>query len=122
VKKGKLVFIFLFCMYVTWAWHQFPFQLSFLNSFTGLAEGINETPTPPAGSGANVIKALPCFKCHIYERFIQEPAPGVFSHALHVQFKYHCNQCHSFRGHRQMVINTEICSHCHEAVPELKER
>lgn len=68
-----------------------------------------------------MIKDLPCFKCHIYERFVQEPAPGVFSHALHVQFEYHCNQCHSFSGHREMIINTTLCTYCHKTVPELKK-
>ena len=75
----------------------------------------------PGSPKSHVIKDLPCFKCHIYDRFIQEPSTGVFSHALHIQFDYHCNQCHSFRGHRQMVINTNVCTFCHESVPELKK-
>ena len=76
---------------------------------------------PPVGaSPALGVKDLPCFKCHIYERFLQEPAPGVFSHALHVQFEFHCNQCHSFQGHRRMVIHTDLCRGCHGGVPELK--
>jgi len=81
---------------------------------------------PPAAGASGTegtmlgIKDLPCFKCHIYDRFLQEPAPGVFSHVLHVQFEYHCNQCHSFRGHRRMVIHTDLCRGCHGSVPELK--
>lgn len=70
----------------------------------------------------DAIKALPCFKCHIYERFMKEPKKGFFSHALHVQFEYHCNQCHSFGGHKEMTINKDICINCHGKVPEIKKK
>lgn len=66
------------------------------------------------------IKNLICFKCHIYERFIQGPQKGVFSHTVHAQFEYHCNQCHSFRGHKTMVVNRDICINCHGEMPKLK--
>lgn len=75
-----------------------------------------------AGEAKDAIKMLPCFKCHIYERFMKEPQKGFFSHALHIQFEYHCNQCHSFRGHKEMIINKEICINCHGKVPELKRK
>jgi hypothetical protein len=65
------------------------------------------------------IKEIPCFKCHSYDRYLQDPAPGIFSHSLHSEFEYHCNQCHDFRGHREMVINTAVCKSCHDSVPEL---
>lgn len=74
------------------------------------------------GGEKDTIKMLPCFKCHIYERFMKEPQKGFFSHALHVQFEYHCNQCHSFRGHKEMTINKDICINCHGKIPELKRK
>lgn len=68
----------------------------------------------------DAIKNLICFKCHIYNRFVETPKKGVFSHIVHTQFEYHCNQCHSFRGHKTMVVNNDICINCHGEMPKLK--
>ncbi|OIP63880.1 MAG: hypothetical protein COZ32_05185 [Nitrospirae bacterium CG_4_10_14_3_um_filter_53_41] len=116
--KKTLLMMILSGMLISWTsqrlWH-LPVP------FTFDSEAAAEPSVKETGSEVYVIKDLPCFKCHIYERFVQEPAPGVFSHALHVQFEYHCNQCHSFSGHRQLIINTTLCTYCHEAVPELRK-
>ncbi len=83
-------------------------------------------PVPASLSGEktekkeDAIRNLICFKCHIYERYIQEPKKGLFSHTIHTQFEYHCNQCHSFRGHKTMVVNKDICIGCHGEMPKLK--
>jgi len=58
-------------------------------------------------------KGLPCFKCHSYQKFSERPKKGVFSHALHDDVGYHCNQCHSFQAHRFITIDRYICSRCH---------
>lgn len=55
---------------------------------------------------------LPCFKCHSYQRFAS-PKKGAFSHPLHRDKGYHCNQCHSFRAHNFMKTNTDLCNNCH---------
>ncbi len=55
---------------------------------------------------------LPCFRCHSYEGFIS-PGKGSFSHPVHRDKGYHCNQCHSFRAHRFMKTNTTACNDCH---------
>ncbi|KAF0144239.1 MAG: hypothetical protein FD156_2055 [Nitrospirae bacterium] len=59
------------------------------------------------------IGSLPCFKCHSYEKFSGVPKKGVFSHKIHINTGYHCNQCHDFYGHKHMVINRSLCSSCH---------
>lgn len=105
-------------VFIPWIWQGPPSSLGISIS---ASEAAVEQSTRQETSEVYVIKDLPCFKCHIYERFVQEPAPGVFSHALHVQFEYHCNQCHSFSGHREMIINTTLCTYCHKTVPELKK-
>ncbi len=55
---------------------------------------------------------LPCFKCHPYERFAAAEKDG-FSHAKHLGFGVHCNQCHLIKPHREMALNRETCSNCH---------
>ncbi len=119
MRSINLALVVVFLVIVSWAWQTSILPVKIRIGSPVPAEALDQTGS--MGTGANVIKDLPCFKCHIYERFVQEPAKGVFSHALHVQFEYHCNQCHSFRGHRRMVINTEICTFCHQAVPEIKK-
>jgi hypothetical protein len=120
VKRASIISIILTGIFLAWAWHQSVGPLTIL---IPESEATNNTEaSKPLTSQTYGIKDLPCFKCHIYERFVQEPSTGFFSHALHVQFEYHCNQCHSFRGHRQMVINSTICTFCHDSVPELKKR
>ncbi len=113
-----LLMIILFIISVSWTWQGSALHRGIFisESYAAVEKSIREDAPE-----VYVIKDLPCFKCHIYERFVQEPAPGVFSHALHVQFEYHCNQCHSFSGHRQMIINTTFCTYCHNTVPELKK-
>lgn len=59
------------------------------------------------------IGSLPCFKCHSYQKFSSKPQKGVFSHQIHVNTGYHCNQCHDFQGHKHIVINRSLCNNCH---------
>ncbi|MBI4691777.1 MAG: cytochrome c3 family protein [Nitrospirae bacterium] len=59
------------------------------------------------------VGSLPCFKCHSYQRFSASPQKGVFSHQIHTNTGYHCNQCHDFEGHKYMTINKNICGNCH---------
>jgi c(7)-type cytochrome triheme protein len=60
------------------------------------------------------VGGLPCFKCHSYNEFSGEPKEGIFSHELHTDTGYHCNQCHNIQGHSHLTINKDICSNCHE--------
>ncbi len=115
MKKIVHISLVLMGIFSAWMWlsSNFPWK-SLIRSPYAAEAG-------EADSKASGIQDLICFKCHVYERFQQEPSPGVFSHTLHVQFEYHCNQCHSFRGHRQMVMNSSICTFCHESVPQLKK-
>ncbi len=64
-------------------------------------------------SREDAIASLPCFGCHSYARFSGEPKKGIFSHKIHVDTGYHCNQCHDVIGHEQMTINRDICNNCH---------
>lgn len=59
------------------------------------------------------VGALPCFKCHSYQRFSSEPRKGIFPHTVHMNTGYHCNQCHTIEGHKRMTINRDICGNCH---------
>jgi len=56
---------------------------------------------------------LPCFKCHSFQKFSEPPKKGIFSHQLHINTGFHCNQCHDFQGHRPMTINRTACDNCH---------
>ena len=56
---------------------------------------------------------LPCFKCHSYQKFSSAPQKGIFSHQIHINTGFHCNQCHDFQGHKHMIINRNRCSTCH---------
>ncbi len=117
MRIKNLVMILLFCAFALWGWQHSA--LSILKLLPPASAGESQVGMKPRTSQANIIRDLPCFQCHIYAQFVQEPAQGVFSHALHIQFDYHCNQCHSFQGHRQMVINTTVCTFCHDKIPEL---
>lgn len=64
-------------------------------------------------SADEAVGALPCFKCHSYQKFSAEPQKGIFSHQLHMDNGYHCNQCHDVRGHQHLTVNKDICSSCH---------
>lgn len=55
---------------------------------------------------------LPCFTCHPYETFRANKKSG-FSHAKHVGFGVHCNQCHHIKPHKEMSLNNETCTGCH---------
>ncbi|MDA8078901.1 MAG: cytochrome c3 family protein [Nitrospiraceae bacterium] len=55
---------------------------------------------------------LPCFTCHPYETFRANKKSG-FSHAKHLGFGVHCNQCHLIRPHREMALNKDTCNNCH---------
>lgn len=57
--------------------------------------------------------SLPCFKCHSYRTFSATPKKGLFSHRVHINSGYHCNQCHDFKGHRHIAVNRDICGNCH---------
>lgn len=65
---------------------------------------------------------LPCFKCHSYKEFSGTPQKGIFSHKLHMDTGYHCNQCHDVRGHNHVTINKDICGECHEVQEMTLER
>lgn len=58
------------------------------------------------------IKSLPCFSCHSYQKF-SEPQKGMFPHQKHLDVGYHCNQCHEPIGHKQIVVNRDVCANCH---------
>ncbi len=120
MKLKNLLSLLVVGILAAWAWQH---SANSIWSLLPHAAALEENPRVAAVEvRSNVLKDLPCFKCHIYERYTQEPSEGVFSHALHVQFGYHCNQCHSFHGHRQMVISTSLCTRCHEAVPKVTSR
>jgi c(7)-type cytochrome triheme protein len=71
-----------------------------------------EKPQERTISRDEAIGELPCFKCHSYQRF-SSPEKGAFSHTVHLNTGYHCNQCHSFRAHRFMKTDTSVCNKCH---------
>ncbi len=52
--------------------------------------------------------ALPCFKCHSFEKFQQ-----AFPHDMHRSMGLHCTQCHSMRAHRDASISASTCQNCH---------
>jgi c(7)-type cytochrome triheme protein len=58
------------------------------------------------------IKSLPCFSCHSYQKF-SASQKGMFPHQKHLDVGYHCNQCHEPIGHRQIVVNMDVCANCH---------
>jgi len=55
---------------------------------------------------------LPCFRCHSYQNFVS-PKKGSFSHPLHRDKGYHCNQCHLLRAHKFIKTDTGLCNNCH---------
>jgi c(7)-type cytochrome triheme protein len=67
----------------------------------------------PLLSQDELIKSLPCFKCHSEERFLKTPEAGRFPHRPHISIDIHCNQCHEIRGHHEIAIDTQICAGCH---------
>jgi hypothetical protein len=113
----NLLFVFLFAVVAVWAWQRSA--ISILRLFPQPAGGQAASESARATGRNLTIQDLPCFQCHIYARFAQEPAEGVFSHLLHVSFDYHCNQCHSFHGDRELVINRALCGRCHDELPEI---
>ena len=59
------------------------------------------------------VGSLPCFRCHSYQKFSSQPQKGIFPHSVHMETGYHCNQCHEIKGHKNIVVNRDICSNCH---------
>jgi len=59
------------------------------------------------------IGGLPCFRCHSFDKFSAQPEKGIFSHRLHIDSGYHCNQCHEFQGHKHISLNKDVCGNCH---------
>jgi len=60
------------------------------------------------------VGGLPCFKCHSYKEFSGAPQQGIFSHELHADTGYHCNQCHDVKGHNAVKVNRDVCNGCHD--------
>jgi c(7)-type cytochrome triheme protein len=56
--------------------------------------------------------SIPCFKCHSYKNF-RSAEKGKFSHAVHRDKGYHCNQCHISKPHHSIKTNTGVCNDCH---------
>jgi c(7)-type cytochrome triheme protein len=82
-------------------------------SCSSLLEGAGvEKPRERMVSTDEAIGELPCFRCHSYQKF-SSPQKGFFSHSLHRDKGYHCNQCHSFKAHSFMRTNTRLCNDCH---------
>jgi len=107
----NLLFLFVFAGVAIWGWQHSAVSLLELfpkDNARAAAEAASR-----AKQATLTVKDLPCFECHIYDDFAKEPVAGAFSHTWHMQFEYHCNQCHSFHGHREMVVNTEVCRSCH---------
>ncbi len=71
-----------------------------------------EKPQERVISRDEAVGELPCFKCHSYQKFVS-PKKGAFSHAVHRDTGYHCNQCHRFQAHRFMKTDTSVCNTCH---------
>ncbi|MBI5188884.1 MAG: cytochrome c3 family protein [Nitrospirae bacterium] len=67
----------------------------------------------PVLSGSDLIKAIPCFRCHSEEKFSTMQGRGKFSHKPHTGIGIHCNQCHEVKGHHKITINAETCACCH---------
>jgi c(7)-type cytochrome triheme protein len=72
-----------------------------------------EQPIKQIVSREDAMRSLPCFGCHSYNEFAAMPERGIFSHQLHSDMGYHCNQCHDVRGHESVVINKATCASCH---------
>lgn len=71
-----------------------------------------EKPQERVISKDEAIGELPCFKCHSYQKFVS-PQKGAFSHSIHMNAGYHCNQCHRFEAHRFMQTDMSVCNTCH---------
>lgn len=77
-----------------------------------MEKGKVEEPKENIVSMDEAISGIPCFKCHSYQRFASSEK-GIFSHLMHRDAGYHCNQCHSFKPHSFMKTNTSLCNDCH---------
>jgi c(7)-type cytochrome triheme protein len=62
--------------------------------------------------------SIPCFRCHAYQKF-STTQKGEFSHQLHKNTGYHCNQCHNLRWHKDMsmIVKWDVCGDCHSRTP-----
>jgi c(7)-type cytochrome triheme protein len=72
-----------------------------------------QQPIKQIVSREDAVRSLPCFRCHAYDKFAAGPEKGMFSHQVHADMGYHCNQCHAVRGHEPVVINHAVCASCH---------
>lgn len=70
-------------------------------------------PVEKTVTRTEAIASLPCFQCHAFKKFSAPPEKGVFSHRLHLDSGYHCNQCHRFEGHRHITVQRTVCGACH---------
>jgi c(7)-type cytochrome triheme protein len=80
-----------------------------------------KTEEPPAERIISMDEAagsIPCFRCHAYQKF-SSAQKGEFSHQLHKNTGYHCNQCHNFRWHKDMsmIVKWDVCGDCHSRMP-----
>ncbi|HXX53564.1 MAG TPA: cytochrome c3 family protein [Thermodesulfovibrionales bacterium] len=97
-----------------WRWWIYVIVLVFACSCAphGEKEKAVEKPKERIVSRDEATGELPCFKCHSFEKF-SSPRRGIFSHAVHRDAGYHCNQCHSFQAHHFMKTNSSLCNDCH---------
>ncbi len=97
----KTKWFLLFCIFLFAA--SSPFRLEAANE---------EKPRERIVSMDEAIGELPCFRCHSYQKF-SSTQKGLFSHLLHRDKGYHCNQCHSYKAHSFMRTETGVCDGCH---------
>lgn len=57
--------------------------------------------------------SIPCFKCHDFQKFSSKKKAIGFSHLVHKDAGYHCNQCHESKPHRYIKTSTALCNDCH---------
>lgn len=75
-----------------------------------------EGPQDRVISRDEAIGGIPCFKCHSYKKFASVEK-GTFPHLVHTDKGYHCNQCHTIKGHRHMKTTSALCKDCHGLKP-----
>ena len=75
---------------------------------------VEEPPEELTVSMDEAVSGIPCFRCHAYQKF-STTRQGEFSHQLHKNTGYHCNQCHGFKWHSDMstIVEWDVCSNCH---------
>jgi c(7)-type cytochrome triheme protein len=75
---------------------------------------MEEQPVEQTVSMDEAVSGIPCFRCHAYQKF-STAQQGEFSHQLHKNTGYHCNQCHGFKWHSDMstIVKWDVCGNCH---------